>query len=745
MSEVGALIIRLQAETAQFREELDKAKAGLEEFGQSGGAASEKLDYSMREARESIMLTGDAIGIHLPAGITRAIASIAPLGAVLETILPVAAIVAGTALIIEALAKLGNEAHKAAISQQNAGSAIAENLRGLDDKFLQVGIRIDDLNGNHMAALRKQIRLIDNETLSDLEHEFEVLGKVADAVFTDLKASMIEFGHGSEHAKWNLDQYQATYRKLLDTKGEDAANDYLREQLKYEQAILDAQERINKSLGYKPSNDEIKQRMDDTVLLDKAQVNSTEKELAAQRELVDVLEAQIGAKQKIDATSNAQKSFATETAHLKVLKDESEVMSILASGMNAQAAAARKLADTQAETDAARTKSNIEQSPDQRLAATLSAITREQDATKAAALSEYQAKAQLYEKDLEAAGQNLQKKKELEAKHVNDMRAYSDEIAQADATAQLKSVQAQQTADREKQEMAIAAAQAAADAKMNEAIKDGERQEKMAEQIAKNLEALGKRSAQQTADAEKTAVQQQVDTEVKAYKDRIAALDKFGKDYQKQVQELNAKIADATKKGAEQVDQIQRQADQRQLLDIRQAYDQMQDAIASTATRSILEEKNMAQAFEKTGAQMLESALTHLLEFETISGRKRLADARQAASDAYAWAGNPILGPILAAGAFAGVMAFEQGGKIPGEGAVPIIGHGGETVVTKALTDRVERSEANGGGAMHMHMSFAPHITAMDATDVDRVLTKHQTTFQRHAVAAMRRMKRMNK
>jgi len=55
------------------------------------------------------------------------------------------------------------------------------------------------------------------------------------------------------------------------------------------------------------------------------------------------------------------------------------------------------------------------------------------------------------------------------------------------------------------------------------------------------------------------------------------------------------------------------------------------------------------------------------------------------------------------------LMAFEKGGKIPGEGAVPILAHGGETVVTKALTDRVERSESSGNAhAGNMNVNYSP-------------------------------------
>ena len=78
-------------------------------------------------------------------------------------------------------------------------------------------------------------------------------------------------------------------------------------------------------------------------------------------------------------------------------------------------------------------------------------------------------------------------------------------------------------------------------------------------------------------------------------------------------------------------------------------------------------------------------------------------------------------------------MAFEQGGKIPGvDGAVPIIGHAGETVVTKALTDRVEQAEGKKtAGTTHIHPTFAPQIHAFDAEGVDRVLEEHQEKFHK--------------
>jgi hypothetical protein len=95
---------------------------------------------------------------------------------------------------------------------------------------------------------------------------------------------------------------------------------------------------------------------------------------------------------------------------------------------------------------------------------------------------------------------------------------------------------------------------------------------------------------------------------------------------------------------------------------------------------------NMSKAFEHLGEEMIQHALTNLLQMSAIDRKKELMDAKAAAKSAFKWVMqdvpfpvNAVLAPIAAAGAFAGVMAFEQGGEIPGSGAVPIIGHGGET------------------------------------------------------------------
>jgi hypothetical protein len=184
-----------------------------------------------------------------------------------------------------------------------------------------------------------------------------------------------------------------------------------------------------------------------------------------------------------------------------------------------------------------------------------------------------------------------------------------------------------------------------------------------------------------------------------------------------------------------------------ELQTLKGTFDNLQNAIANDIAKSIVMQKSLSAAFRQTGEQMAEGMLKNLLLIETTNGRIKFSDAKTAASNSYKWAsawGGPVAGAIAGALAFTSVMAFEQGGEIPGTGAVPIIGHGGETVVTKALTDRVEQAESRGGsgGDMHMHATYAPQIHAVDADGVERMLKKHAATFHREFRAHVRKMNR---
>ncbi len=143
-----------------------------------------------------------------------------------------------------------------------------------------------------------------------------------------------------------------------------------------------------------------------------------------------------------------------------------------------------------------------------------------------------------------------------------------------------------------------------------------------------------------------------------------------------------------------------------------------------------------------------------LMEMVTDDWSKE-KDAARAARRAFIWgtdAGGPILGAVLAAGAFTAVMAFEKGtDSVPGVGTGDTV-HAmltpGEGVVPGGTMDKLNALARSGGldaksnGEQHYHAHFAPHVHAIDATGVDKMLTKHADTFHKHFAGQLRRMNR---
>jgi hypothetical protein len=163
----------------------------------------------------------------------------------------------------------------------------------------------------------------------------------------------------------------------------------------------------------------------------------------------------------------------------------------------------------------------------------------------------------------------------------------------------------------------------------------------------------------------------------------------------------------------------------------------------------IMRKESFAHMMQQMDNQMasaaLKSALSIAASLATAQGRKHLNDARTAAADAWASAGNPVLGAIEAAATFSAVMALETGGIVPGVtrgDTVPAMLTPGEAVLPKRLTEQLTHASASSGSAPQIHVHYAPtnHIQALDSDGVDKVLTEHKETFHRHFEDHVRKM-----
>ena len=228
--------------------------------------------------------------------------------------------------------------------------------------------------------------------------------------------------------------------------------------------------------------------------------------------------------------------------------------------------------------------------------------------------------------------------------------------------------------------------------------------------------------------------------ELKTYNDEIALLDPTKEAIK--IQAINNKKLELEAKYQLDLKKIDNKAEEEKVKMYQDAENKISSAIAQTAAKSIVESKNMGDAFAQLGKRMAEQALESLLVMETVEGKKKLVKAKSAASGAYTGVMDMNLPPVIAfplaigsaAVAFAGVMAFEQGGEVPGGGAVPILAHTGETVVTKALTDQVKNAEGKGASSTTHNTHY--HIDARGAdAGVELRLTRAIRESEQRSVA----------
>jgi hypothetical protein len=136
-------------------------------------------------------------------------------------------------------------------------------------------------------------------------------------------------------------------------------------------------------------------------------------------------------------------------------------------------------------------------------------------------------------------------------------------------------------------------------------------------------------------------------------------------------------------------------------------------AIGNDFTRGFVSwmngQETFGRAMQHVWTQFADTAVSNLLKVgfqmaanyalgQALEDGTKLHDAAAAARKTWvAVASIPIVGPFLApeaaAAAFAGVMAFESGGLVPGSGPVAAIVHGGELI----LNQEQQRSLGSGG------------------------------------------------
>ena len=266
------------------------------------------------------------------------------------------------------------------------------------------------------------------------------------------------------------------------------------------------------------------------------------------------------------------------------------------------------------------------------------------------------------------------------------------------------------------------------------------------EEADKHALAMHAESAQRVLDEEIKAVNDALAIEVDGYNKEIAALDKFAADYTVKLQTLQDKIAEIKQQAQNKAQQAQDQALQKQTKDIQAAYGKMAGDISHSLGQVLTRHETFSKMVIGLGAQAASGLMENAAKAILTDDMTKPHDAKKAARKAFlagedTLPGTPgvILGGVLAAGAFAAVMAFDKGGIVPGVenfDAVNARLTPGEAVLPKALTEQLTNAAKFGDTSRqahtHVHVHYAPQIHAVDGPSVRRMLDEHQDEFHNH-------------
>ena len=321
MQPVWVLSVDLQTKTATFQSGLgDAARSARGAFNDIKGGSGEMgraVSGNMMEARHGVMLLGEEFGIHLPRALTSFIASIGPIGAVMEAAFPFLAIAVGATLLIEHLVKMHEAGEKLTEDQLRFGTAANNAFNSLDEKITQAKIKADELRGDHFGALALQLDAIDKQSMAELVHSFEEVAKAADIVMKELKGSWYTFGIGSDGAQHALDEFKNKYENLLSlhTKaGEDEANNLLTGTLKTARDVLQAQQAIKANRDSGEGQTDASVAAEHLLAVHRASLTVTHDEIAAQEQLVGALQKQKDIKGAVTALANLDGGNAKKAA-----------------------------------------------------------------------------------------------------------------------------------------------------------------------------------------------------------------------------------------------------------------------------------------------------------------------------------------------------------------------------------------------------------------------------------------------
>jgi hypothetical protein len=314
-----------------------------EKASESFQAMGTEVRGELNEARDTTELLGEAVGVRLPRAVGRFLADLPGVGTALNAAFGAFAIIfliEWVAKGIEKIVEMREETHKLELAQETFGAAVANSFGSLDEKLLSAQIKADELAGDHFGALKKELELIDHQSLAELEHQFQILASAADALFKQLETSWYTFNLGSKGAEAALKDFKAQYDLLLATNQKDKASDLLQGTKKSAEDVLTLMQQFQ-ALSKFPTDtwEQTNQKSAEEVKIlgqlkalgvdineSKARTfGIDEKTLKSQEDLVAVLNAQANAQKEIADIASQNKANKTTEAANKAAEDADRI------------------------------------------------------------------------------------------------------------------------------------------------------------------------------------------------------------------------------------------------------------------------------------------------------------------------------------------------------------------------------------------------------------------------------------
>jgi len=694
MPTVGVLQVDVTANTASFSGDLAKASKDVEAFGASASAAGEQVNYSMREARGGIALAGEELGVHIPRHIQTLIAEIPGIGVAFSTLLPILAVVFGAVQIYKWI----EAADKAAAALDEGFVKGLEKTRTRSDE-LQVSIEkltrdIDALEG-----------IKNDGTALALAKAREEADKLATSLKKDLDA-YIKLMDASAHGSFMTG--------LLGTSGAGQAADVAKK-------LKETLEKIphDSDFAKNVAQAHVEAWKDAQSRIDKNNAATAKAKSHGPGDMGNML-AKLGGEAAIAKTNEDLQNFQvtlSETTGEMVRASKVDALQATKDGLVKAAEAAKQARDAQ------------------------NALYNEQQK----GLNRFESNERRYYKEHTAqvkkkADEDIKETEREAAEQMKATRSVNEQLEKEQAATQALSLSSR-----------IAALAKSGDALKQQhdlgLISEREYAQKMIEiykqeQAAKEM--YSKVQIAQEADPDKKLkLQKQLTDETVRYNAELAkmgtALQKVGASWQQYFAKMKTETQDLST-------QIR--------VGLQDSMDKFTKGFADSMSKAIVEGKDLGAATKQLGIGIVETMTSTMLQWleewvlahtmarvfaaTTDKAGQASAATLAGANMTASWAAAPFpidaLAPEMGLQAFATAMAFERGGIVPGVGPMPATVHGGETVVTKALTDRVSESEGKGrrGQSVNLHFHGIKDLDTFKSSE-SQLLGKQQNALDRAA------------